>query len=95
MRRNHDGSLERAKLLIRLAKEAGGGCGEVPNFQATQIVSDYGFAHMKRTVSHQASWKKSVTEVYAEASVPLTGQPILKEAVMRRGIRLFLFPLRF
>ncbi len=38
---NHDGDLERAKLLIRLAKEAGADAAKFQNFRASQIVSDY------------------------------------------------------
>ena len=40
---NHDGDLERAKLLIRLAKEAGADAAKFQNFDAPKIVSDYGF----------------------------------------------------
>ena len=43
---NHDGDLERAKLLIRLAKEAGADAAKFQNFDAPKIVSDYGFTHM-------------------------------------------------
>lgn len=43
---NHDGSLERAKMLIRLAKECGADAAKFQNFRATKIVSDYGFSHM-------------------------------------------------
>src|SRR5512133_3125209 len=66
---NHDGSLERAKMLIQLAKEAGADAAKFQNFRAPQIVSDYGFRAMKGQVSHQSSWKKSVFEVYSEASL--------------------------
>jgi sialic acid synthase SpsE len=46
---NHDGDLDRAKLLIRLAKEAGADAAKFQNFDAPKIVSDYGFSHMNGT----------------------------------------------
>src|SRR6186713_1737403 len=68
---NHDGDLERAKLLIRLAKESGADAAKFQNFDAPKIVSDYGFKAMSGgQVSHQATWKKSVFEVYKGASIP-------------------------
>ncbi len=92
---NHDGSLERAKLLIRLAKEAGADAAKFQNFQAPKIVSDYGFTHMNAQVSHQAKWEKSVTEVYASASVPFEWTPILKETCDEVGIDYFSSPYDF
>ncbi|MBG0770642.1 MAG: N-acetylneuraminate synthase family protein [Anaerolineaceae bacterium] len=92
---NHDGSLERAKLLIRLAKEAGADAAKFQNFQAPKIVSDYGFTHMNAQVSHQAKWKKSVSEVYASASVPFDWTPILKETCDEVGIDYFSSPYDF
>ena len=92
---NHDGSLERAKLLIRLAKEAGADAAKFQNFRAPQIVSDYGFRSMKGQVSHQAGWKKSVFEVYADASLPFEWTPILKEECDRAGIDYFSSPYDF
>ena len=92
---NHDGSLERAKLLIRLAKEAGADAAKFQNFQAPKIVSDYGFTHMNAQVSHQAKWKKSVTEVYASASVPFDWTPILKATCDEVGIDYFSSPYDF
>lgn len=92
---NHDGSLERAKLLIRLASEAGADAAKFQNFQAPKIVSDYGFSHMNAQVSHQAKWKKSVSEVYASASIPFEWTPILKETCDAMGIDYFSSPYDF
>ncbi|MEJ5224631.1 MAG: N-acetylneuraminate synthase family protein [Anaerolineales bacterium] len=89
---NHDGSLERAKMLIRLAKEAGADAAKFQHFQAPKIVSEYGFTHMNSKVSHQAKWKKSVTEVYAAASLPQDWTPILKEECDKVGIDFFTSP---
>jgi N-acetylneuraminate synthase len=92
---NHDGSLERAKMLVRMAKEAGADAAKFQNFQAQKIVSDYGFSHMNAQVSHQAKWEKSVTEVYASASVPFEWSPILKEVCDEVGIAYFSSPYDF
>ncbi|HSG41604.1 MAG TPA: N-acetylneuraminate synthase family protein [Anaerolineales bacterium] len=89
---NHDGDLDRAKMLIRLAKEAGADAAKFQHFQAPKIVSDYGFTHMDSKVSHQAIWKKSVTEVYAAASVSQSWTPILKEECDKVGIHFFTSP---
>lgn len=66
---NHDGDLDRAKRLIELAHEAGADCAKFQHFRAAEIVSDYGFTHLGGQQDHQATWKKSVFEVYADASV--------------------------
>src|SRR5512135_1223465 len=76
---NHDGDLERAKLLIRMAGQAGANAAKFQNFRAPKIVSDYGFSHMDAQISHQASWKKSVFQVYKQASIPFEWTPVLKE----------------
>jgi len=89
---NHDGDLERAKLLIRLAKEAGADAAKFQNFRAPKIVSDYGFKAMGGQVSHQAAWKKSVFEVYQAASIPFEWTPILKEECEKVGIHYFTSP---
>ena len=92
---NHDGDLDRAKMLIRLAKEAGADAAKFQNFRAPKIVSDYGFRHMGSQVSHQSSWKKSVFQVYADASVPFDWTPILKEECDKAGIDYFSSPYDF
>lgn len=92
---NHDGDLERAKLLIRLAKEAGADAAKFQNFKAKKIVSDYGFKAMGGQVSHQATWKKSVFEVYQDAEAPLDWTPILKGECDKVGIEYFSSPYDF
>jgi sialic acid synthase SpsE len=67
---NHDGDLERAKDLIRLAKDAGADAAKFQHFRAETIVSGEGFEKLGTQVSHQSKWKKSVVEVYKKASVP-------------------------
>jgi len=92
---NHDGDLERAKMLIHLAKEAGANAAKFQNFRAPQIVSDYGFRHMGGQVSHQAAWKKPVFQVYQEASIPFQWTPVLKEECDKAGIDYFSSPYDF
>lgn len=92
---NHDGSLERAKYLIRLAKQAGANAAKFQNFSAPKIVSDYGFKHMGGQVSHQAAWKKSVFDVYKEASIPFEWTPELKAVCDEVGIDYFSSPYDF
>jgi sialic acid synthase SpsE len=89
---NHDGDLERAKMLIHLAKAAGADAAKFQNFQAPKIVSDYGFRHMGGQVSHQAEWKKSVFEVYQAASIPFEWTAILKDECDRAGMDYFTSP---
>lgn len=89
---NHDGDLNRAKMLIRLAKDAGAEAAKFQNFTAPKIVSDYGFRHMNAQVSHQAAWQKSVVEVYAGASLPFEWTPILREECDKAGVHYFTSP---
>ena len=92
---NHDGSLERALKLIRQCAEAGANAAKFQNFRGPQIVSDYGFSHMQAQVSHQAKWRKSVVEVYNDASLPFEWTPILKQACDEVGIDYFSAPYDF
>jgi N-acetylneuraminate synthase len=92
---NHDGDLERAKMLIDLARAAGADAAKFQNFHAPKIVSDYGFKNLGGQQSHQANWKHSVFEVYQSASVPDDWTPILNEYCDRAGIEYFSSPYDF
>jgi sialic acid synthase SpsE len=92
---NHDGELDRAILLIQLAKEAGADAAKFQNFRAPQIVSDYGFKSLGGQLSHQSAWKKSVFQVYADASIPFEWTPVLKEECAKAGIDYFSSPYDF
>ncbi len=92
---NHDGSLERAKYLIRLAKQAGADAAKFQNFRASKIVSDYGFRNMGDKQSHQSKWKKSVSEVYQDASIPFDWTPELKAVCDEVNIHYFSSPYDF
>ena len=76
---NHDGSLARAKKLIRLAKLAGADAAKFQHFSAKTIVSDVGFKKLKNLKSHQSKWKKSVFSVYQAASINKKWTKILKK----------------
>ena len=65
---NHDGNLKRAKKLIRLAAKSGANAAKFQHFKAETIVSDYGFKKLGK-LTHQSKWKKSVFEVYKDASI--------------------------
>lgn len=92
---NHDGDLERAKDLIYKAKEAGADAAKFQHFRAETIVSDSGFRTLGGPQSHQAKWKKSVFEVYKDASVSLDWTPALVETCKNAGITFFTSPYAF
>jgi sialic acid synthase SpsE len=83
---NHDGQLERAIRLVQLAAEAGADAAKFQHFRAGHIVSRKGFEALSGQLSHQASWKKSVFEVYQNASVPWEWTPALKAACEAAGL---------
>jgi N-acetylneuraminate synthase len=89
---NHDGDLGRAKELIYLAAEAGADAAKFQHFQAETIVSDHGFKSLGGQQSHQAKWKKSVFEVYKDASVDLGWTDELKATCQKAGIAFFTSP---
>jgi N-acetylneuraminate synthase len=65
---NHDGSLKRAKKLIKLSAKAGANAAKFQHFKAETIVSDYAFRQLKK-IAHQKDWKESVFDTYKKASI--------------------------
>jgi len=92
---NHDGDIIRAFELIKLAKESGADAAKFQNFQAAKIVSKYGFENLGDSLSHQKNWKKSVYEVYEDASISKDWTKLLKEKCDEVGIDYFTSPYDF
>ena len=65
---NHDGSLLRAKRLIRLVAKAGANAAKFQHFKADTIVNKEQFDKKKKT-AHQSKWETSVYDVYKKASI--------------------------
>lgn len=89
---NHDGDLDRARRLIDLAAESGAQAAKFQHFSANTIVSDTGFRALADKQSHQATWKKSVYEVYEDASVNLAWTESLVTACADAGITFLTTP---
>lgn len=92
---NHDGDLNRAYQLIELAKEAGADAAKFQNFKASLIVSKTGFESMGKRLSHQAKWKKSVFDVYQDASLNDDWSALLHEKCREVGIAYMTSPYDF
>lgn len=91
---NHNNNLKKAIDLIHLAKESGADAAKFQNFSAAKIVSKYEFDNMPQ-LSHQATWSKSVFEVYQEASINTDWTRILKNECDKVGIDYFTSPYDF
>lgn len=89
---NHDGLLDRAKLLIKLAKEAGANAVKFQHHDVNKYVSDYGFRNLGGKFSHQSKWEKSIFEVYKDAEVPRSWTEELKEYCNKIDITFFTTP---
>ena len=84
---NHDGSLERAHQLIELAANAGANAVKFQNFFANTIINPQRFQDLDNSVqTHQSNWKKSVYDVYDDASVPLAWTKSLYEKAIEHGV---------
>jgi sialic acid synthase SpsE len=82
---NYDGSLARAKKLIRLCAKAGADAAKFQHFKAETIVLDEGFKKIGK-ISHQKKWKKSVHQVYKDASLNINWTKELKKECLKNKI---------
>jgi N-acetylneuraminate synthase len=90
---NHDGDLARARDLIFQCADAGADAAKFQHFAAATIVSDHGFRNLPaERMSHQASWKKSVFEVYQSASIDPDWTEKLVEYCVEAGIEFMTSP---
>ena len=89
---NHDGNFQKAVDLIHLAKESGADAAKFQHFNAETIVSKKTFEEMRVKVSHQKNWKKSVYEVYKDASLNLNWTNKLKIECKKVGLDFFTAP---
>ena len=70
---NHDGSLARAKKLIRLSAKAGANAAKFQHFKAETIVSKDGFKKIEK-ITHQSKWKKAFMMFTKKQVLTLNGQ---------------------
>ena len=87
--------MSRALDLISLAAEAGADAAKFQHFRAEWIVSDKGFRELGSQQSHQAAWKKSVFEVYQDASLPWEWTEPLAQRAKEEGVHFFTSPYDF
>lgn len=88
---NHDGSLSRAKKLIRLCAKAGADAAKFQHFKAETIVSEEGFKEIGKK-SHQSKWKKSVYQTYKDASINFSWTKHLKKECIKNKIEFMTAP---
>ena len=89
---NHDGEIDRAKLLIKLAKESGADAVKFQHHDVKKYVSDYGFKNLGGKFSHQSKWEKSIFEVYKDAEVPRSWTEELMSYCKKLDITFFTTP---
>ena len=89
---NFDGSLSKAKKLIKLAKDCGADAAKFQSFKTEELLSKKGFEHK---VAFQNKWKKSVWEVYKNAEFPRQWHSILSQYAKKIGIDFFTSPWDF
>lgn len=91
---NFDGNIDKAKHLIKAAKECGADCAKFQSFLANKIVSGKGFASMKLKGVH-GSWGRPVEEIFREAEFPREWHKELNDYCKEIGIDFSTSPYDF
>jgi len=89
---NFDGSLIKAKKLIRLAKKCGADAAKFQSFKTEKLLSKKGF---EKKLAFQSRWKKPVWQVYKEAEFPRSWHKELNCYAKKIGIDFFTSPWDF
>ena len=92
---NHDGDLERAKDLIWIAKKSGADAVKFQHFKAEKIVSDFGFKELGGKIAHQATWNKSVFDIYKKYECNLSWTEDLLKTAKEAQIQFLTTPYDF
>jgi len=89
---NFDGSLSKAKKLIKLAKDSGANAAKFQSFLTKNLLSRKGFA---KKSAFQNSWKNSVWNTYEKAEFPRKWHYELSQYSKKIGIHFFTSPWDF
>ena len=89
---NFDGSLTKAKKLIKLAKKCGANAAKFQAFKTENLISKNGFDQKS---AFQKRWKKSVWDVYKNAELPREWHKELYSYSRKIGIDFFTSPWDF
>jgi sialic acid synthase SpsE len=91
---NFDRSLDRAKDLIWIAKEAGADCVKFQHYKAESLVSDHNF-RMLRNKTHQSQWPKSVFKTYKDAELNVEWTQSLADESIKANIDFLTSPYSY
>lgn len=86
---NFDGSLTKAKKLIKTAKECGADAAKFQSFLTEELLSKKGF---EKKLAFQKGWSESVWDTYKKAELPRMWHKELKEYADSIGIDFFTSP---
>lgn len=82
---NFDGSIDKAKKLIDVAKASGADCAKFQTFSTPKIVSEGGFSRMQLKGVH-GSWGRTVSEVFKDAEFPIAWHKEIADYCKQVGI---------